>query len=58
MRACTCTCTRTFPQSIASSGKGDGEEEEEEEFNLWEAYKDQYKEAILPELEDGADNVW
>mmetsp|Transcript_8922 Transcript_8922/g.24087 ORF Transcript_8922/g.24087 Transcript_8922/m.24087 type:complete len:863 (+) Transcript_8922:104-2692(+) len=41
--------------SDKSSKDGD---EDEEEFNLWEAYKEQYREAIMPELEDGADNVW
>mmetsp|Transcript_8923 Transcript_8923/g.24093 ORF Transcript_8923/g.24093 Transcript_8923/m.24093 type:complete len:863 (+) Transcript_8923:104-2692(+) len=32
--------------------------EEEEEFSLWKAYKEQYQEAIMPELQDGANNVW
>ena len=46
--------------SKSGEGKGDGgnDEDDEEEFNLWEGYKEQYKEAIMPELEEGADNVW
>jgi hypothetical protein len=45
-------------QSLERDSKGMNGEEEEEEYDLWEGYKEQYKEALLPELEDGADNIW
>ena len=67
MRAATEVCKGCFVglQAVSASQEGKGSEEgaeedgdKEEPFSLWEAYKEQYKEAILPQLEDGADNVW
>ncbi|KAF5828366.1 hypothetical protein DUNSADRAFT_17737 [Dunaliella salina] len=31
---------------------------DQEEFSLWKAYKEQYYEAIMPELKVGANNMW